>query len=120
MVFDFEKMAVYQLSLKAIDQSLMLIRNIPKGNRHLADQLKRAISSVSLNIAEGVGEFKPAEKARFYRMALRSASESCSIIQICYRLQVISNHDYQSFYDLLSSISKMLTKLIDAMEKRVH
>ena len=120
MVFDFEKMAVYQASLTAIDQSVLLIKNIPKGYRHLADQLKRAISSVSQNIAEGVGEFKPAEKARFYRMALRSASESCSIIQICYRLQVINGPDYQSFYDLLTNISKMLTKLIDAMEKRVH
>lgn len=118
MVFDFEKKEVYQISLVAIDKAILIANQIQRGNKHLSDQLKRAISSVSLNIAEGVGEFKPNEKARFYRMALRSASECCSIIQICYRLAIIDICEYQKAYNLLTRISKMLTSLISAMEKR--
>ena len=120
MVFDFEKMDVYRISLKVIDKSVLIISKLPRGNANLADQLKRAVTSISLNVSEGVGEFKPQEKARFYRMALRSTSESCSIIQIGYRLNIIAASDYRDAYDLLTSVSKMLTKLIDAMQKRSH
>jgi four helix bundle protein len=118
MAFDFEKIDVYRHALFAIDQSTAIIQKMPRGNHHLSDQLKRAISSVALNISEGVGEFKPKEKARFYRMALRSASESCSIIQIGQRLGAVSEGDYRESYDLLEKISMMLTKLIRSMEQR--
>ncbi|HKJ92261.1 MAG TPA: four helix bundle protein, partial [Longimicrobiales bacterium] len=39
------------------------------------DHLRTAALSIGLYIAEGAGEFRPREKARFYRMALRSAHE---------------------------------------------
>ena len=119
MVFDFEKMEVYNQSLAALDVSVAIAEDIPRGHRHFSDQLKRAASSVSLNIAEGVGEFKPKEKARFYRMALRSASESCSIVQILYRLRLIDTPRYHEAYKYFSISAKMLTKLIASMEKRV-
>jgi four helix bundle protein len=120
MVFDFERMQVYQLSLTAIDHANVIIQKMPRGNYSLTDQLRRAIASVSLNVAEGIGEFKPKEKARFYRMALRSASESCSIVQIAHRIGAASSEDYQYCYELLERISKMLTNLIGAMERRAR
>ena len=49
---------------------------------HLADQLHRAATSIPLNIAEGAGEFSPKDKARFYRIALRSATESAAILDL--------------------------------------
>ena len=118
MVFDFEKMNVYKLSLEMLDYSTNLAESIPRGHKHLSDQLKRASSSVYLNISEGVGEFKPKEKARFYRMALRSTSETCAIIQICNRMKMIDKQQYQIIYDVLTRVSKMLTKLVSAMENR--
>lgn len=118
MAFDFEKMDVYKLSLKAIDGCLEIIDKMPRGNSNLADQLRRAISSVSLNISEGSGEFKPREKARFYRIALRSVSESGSILQIGYRLKIIDDSRYRDAYSLLTLIAKMLTKLAIAMDQR--
>lgn len=118
MVFDFEKMEVYRKSLVSLDKAVAIAEIIPRGHRQFSDQLKRAASSVSLNIAEGVGEFKSKEKARFYRIALRSVSESCSIIQILYRLKLIEHSQYIEAYDNFSSTAKMLTKLISSMNKR--
>ena len=46
----------------------------------VGDQLRRAATSITFNIAEGAGEFRPNEKARFYRLARRSATESASIL----------------------------------------
>lgn len=118
MVFDFEKIDVYRLSLEVLDLSVEVAESVPRGQRHLADQMKRAASSISLNIAEGVGEYKPLEKARFYRMALRSASETGAILQIIRRLKIINDPSYQTFYEALTRVSKMLTKLIASMNSR--
>ncbi len=118
MTFDFEKIDVYRLILEAIDKTVKVALGFPRGYAYLADQLKRAISSAGLNTAEGIGEYKSLEKARFYRMALRSISESCSIIQIGFRLKIISEFDYQDLYTIYTRISKMLTKLVHSMHLR--
>ena len=118
MTFDFEKMLVYRKSLEALDLAVDISNKIPRGHRQFADQLNRSASSVCLNVAEGAGEFKPIEKARFYRMALRSASESCSIIQILCRLKFIKQQEFDIAYHTFCSTGKMLTKLISPVEKR--
>ena len=74
------------MSLKIIECCAAATEKMPRGHGNLTDQMKRAAASVCLNIAEGAGEYKPQEKARFYRMALRSASEVCAVGQVAYRL----------------------------------
>ena len=118
MTFDFERMEVYQLSLKAIDCCVHIIAKMPRGHSSHADQLKRAVTSVSLNTAEGSGEFKPLEKARFYRMALRSVSEISANVQIGNRLKIVSNEDYAEAYKLFTRLAKMLTNLVASVEAR--
>ena len=54
----------------------------------------------------------------FYRMALRSASETGAILQIIRRLKIINDPSYQTFYEALTRVSKMLTKLIASMNSR--
>jgi four helix bundle protein len=44
----------------------------------LADQLYRAVGSISANIAEGYGDANDKDQTRFYRYALRSAREARS------------------------------------------
>src|SRR5437660_1642446 len=104
MVFDFERMDVYRAALGIIHRAVMIADALPRGHRHLSDQLKRASSSIGLNIAEGVGEFRPLEKARFYRMALRSASETFSIVQISSRLRLVGDKEYEVFYEHLTAV----------------
>ena len=110
-MFDFEKMLVYRRSEEMLDEIVKVSKKIPRGHRQLADQLLRSVSSVCLNVAEGAGEFMPKEKARFYRMALRSATESASIIRILHRLKMVPQHQYQLSYEALLEITKMLAKL---------
>ena len=66
MKFDHENLDVYKTSLQFAKLGTKLIRTFPPGSAHIADQLKRAFVSISLNIAEGAGEFSRSEKARFY------------------------------------------------------
>ena len=57
-----------------------LADRFPRGRAYLSDQLRRAVASIPLNIAEGAGEFAPADKAHFYRMARRSATETAAVL----------------------------------------
>ena len=80
--FDHERLDVYQCAIDFIRDAQDTIHSIPPGAASLADQLRRASTSICLNIAEGSGEFSRKEKARFYRIAKRSATECAAIIDI--------------------------------------
>ena len=78
---------------------------------YLSDQLQRAALSIPLNIAEGAGEYSVDEKARFYRMAKRSATECAGILDVCQRLQLVNEERYTKGRELLISIVSMLVKM---------
>ena len=114
--FDFERLEVYQTSLDYLILIEQLIRSLPKGNFHLCDQLYRASTSITLNIAEGAGEYAPKEKARFYRMAKRSATESASVLEILQKLKLTEEKTYNKGREYLIRVVSMLTRMIKSRE----
>ena len=84
-VFDHEKLEVYCVAVEYADAADSIAGKLKAGNGHIRDQLRRASDSVVNNIAEGAGEFQPGEKARFYRIALRSCTESAATLHTCQR-----------------------------------
>jgi four helix bundle protein len=109
--FDFEKLDVYQASIEVIILIDKITDAFPRGRAYLTDQLQRAGSSISLNIAEGSGEFSTNEKSRFYRMAKRSATETAAILDVSKRLNILHEDNYQLGRNLLIRIVMMLTKM---------
>ena len=109
--FDHEKWDVYQAALEFIVTVNEINEQLPRGKAHLADQLYRAGTSISLNIAEGAGEYSTKEKARFYRMAKRSATECASILDVCKHLQILEENLYIKGRELLVRIAAMLTRM---------
>ena len=91
MYFDFEKLDVYQVALDFALSADDVAQKLPRGRSYLKDQLLRAANSIAANIAEGVGEYSPAEKARFYRIARRSAVECASHLLVSARLGLIQD-----------------------------
>ena len=109
--FDHEKLDVYGLSINFVAQANAIAQELPRGRKYLADQLHRASSSVPLNIAEGAGEFAPKEKARFYRMARRSATECAAILDVCQILQLIAEQRRLAAREILLRIVSILIQL---------
>jgi len=109
--FDHEKLDAYQTAMEFAVLIDEIVEQFPRGRSHLADQLHRASTSVLLNIAEGAGEYAENEKARFYRMARRSGTESAAILELGKRLKLIDESNYGKSRELLIRIISMLTKM---------
>jgi four helix bundle protein len=109
---DHEKLEVYRFAIRSVVLADEIAENLPRGRAYLVDQLRRAASSIPLNIAEGAGEFAPTEKARFYRMAKRSATECSSILDILQHLQLIEEELFSKTRELLVRIVAMLIKMV--------
>ncbi|HEX7052043.1 MAG TPA: four helix bundle protein [Longimicrobiales bacterium] len=80
--FGHERLDAYRASIDFFRIVVDLVRKVQPSDRALADQLHRAAASITLNIAEGAGEFSAKEKARFYRIALRSATECAAVLDL--------------------------------------
>jgi four helix bundle protein len=109
--FDHERLDVYAAAIDFVALADDIVEHLPRGRAYLADQLQRAATSIALNIAEGAGEFSGPEKARFYRMAKRSATECGAVLDVVRRLDVSPSDRLGAGRDLLLRIVSMLTKL---------
>ena len=109
--FEHERLDVYQAAIQFLVLADTVAGALPRGRGYLADQLRRAASSISFNIAEGAGEFAAADKARFYRMARRSATESAAILDAC-RVLCLTNDESPTGRALLLRIVAMLTAMV--------
>jgi len=75
---------IHDVMLDAIATMRPMVRAIERHDRDLASQLKRAASSVVLNVAEGSGSFGGVRTQR-YRTALGSARETMSCLLVAER-----------------------------------
>lgn len=110
--FDHERLRVYQLSVDCYVACVALVAGVPALQEHLVWQLLRACSSITLNIAEGCAEFSRGEKARFYRMALRSTAECGAAITLLVRCDAVDDTAAADVRTSLLEITGMLTALI--------
>lgn len=113
--FDFESLKVYQKSLEYADFVYRIAKTFPSEERYsLADQFKRAATSVCLNIAEGSGGTK-AEFTQFLKISRRSARECIAITEIAYRQSFIAVEIRAQSRQFCIELSKMLSGLMKSL-----
>lgn len=109
---DFERLEVFKVAVEVVAVLDEVAAQLPDGRGYMRDQLRRAANSIPLNIAEGAGEFAPAEKARFYRMARRSATECAGQILVGRRLGLLDAPRSEAALDVLRRVIAMLVTLV--------
>ena len=118
MTFMFENLEVYQKSVDLAEKVINLTEEFPKGYYFLTDQLNRASLSISTNIAEGNGRFTKRDRRNFFIIARGSVHECIPLLEIAKRKQLISDVKVSNLFNQLEVISKMLSGLINGLEKR--
>jgi four helix bundle protein len=80
----FEDLECYQLALQVLKEAYRVAAKLPSKEKYnLAHQMRKAATSVTLNIAEGYGRYHYLDSLRFYYIARGSLEETLSGFVIC-------------------------------------
>ena len=101
---------IYDTSLDLITLVKASIGAIERHDGDLARQLRRALSSVTLNIAEG-SYARGRNRFALYQVALGSAKESKACLDVALRFGYIDSIDERALANL-SSICAVLYRLV--------
>ncbi len=116
MAFKFEKLEVWQLGMELTSKVYSLIKTMPESEKfNLNSQIRRAATSVPLNIAEGSTSQTDPEQLRFLGYAHRSLMEAVSCFMLMKEHKFIDDTKYQELY----SFSEKLSAKILAMRKAI-
>jgi len=109
--FAFERLDVYERAIEFLVLVTRIISELPGGNGSLAGQLRRAGLSVPVNVAEGVGRARAADRRRHYAIARGSAMECAAILDACRVLQLASPDQLVDGRSLLLRVVQRLSKM---------
>lgn len=90
-MLSFEKLKVWQRSLKLARDLVIIANNLPQKYQYsFSDQLRRAALSIPSNIAEGAGRKSKKDSVNFYSIARGSVYESVNILKLLEELKEIN------------------------------
>ncbi len=108
----FRKLNVWHKSMDFVEDIYKLTTNFPAKELYgLTSQLRRAATSIALNIAEGSGAGSQLEFRRYLTMALRSNYELMCGMEIARRVQYCTETNMNHVLKQSDEISAMLTGL---------
>lgn len=111
-VFYFRRLDVYQNSMKLTKKIYSYLNKYPTDERFaLCSQMRRAVTSIPINIAEGFGRISYKDKARFIEIAYGSLMEIVCELEISLEENYITENDFSDSEKLITTIAKQLSKL---------
>lgn len=111
-MFAFESLNVYQAARDLVQDIYRLLERFPTNEQFgLSSQLRRAVISITSNIAEGSGRVNPKDQAHFIEIAYASLLEVFCQLQIATDLGYIGNDDFSAIRLKIEPIAKQLSNL---------
>lgn len=116
-MYQFEKLDIWKDSLIIVKEVYCLVSKLPVDERFaLTDQMKRAVTSVSLNIAEGRGSSNDKEFVRFLNISLASLFEVVAALKIAVDLSYLSETDIKPVLEKIDIQGAKTKKLINTLK----
>ena len=113
---DFKELKVWQKSHQLTLSVYKTTTAFPRAEIYgLTSQIRRSCSSISANIAEGSGRKGETELARFFQIAMGSASELEYHLLLSHDLGLLKTHDYKQRADAVIEVKRMLTSFIQKL-----
>lgn len=115
--FRFEKLEVWQLAREFVGEIYKITRKFPRDELFgLISQLRRAATSILLNIAEGSDRKSDNEFRRFLRMSITSLEEVVSGLYISLDQNFISKKEFDKFYEDSHRLMAKLNALVGSLK----
>ena len=113
---DFRELKVWEKAHLVTLAVYQITATFPKDELYgLTSQIRRSAASISANIAEGCGRSGDAELARFFQIALGSASELEYHLLLSHDLGFLNSRDYERMVNEVTEIKRMLTSFIQKL-----
>lgn len=105
----FETLHTWQKSQDLAVEVYIILKMFPSQEEFgLKSQLRRAVSSISANIAEGYGRSTVADQSHFLTIAYGSLLETKNFIYLSERLEYIDQETTKELIDLCVSCQKLI------------
>jgi four helix bundle protein len=112
-VHKFRELKVWQRSIAYVARTYKVSAGFPSAEQFgLTSQLRRAATTIPLNIAEGSGSGTDAEFRRFLRIAFRSTYEVMTILEVAHTLGLVDDDIRMEMVTEADEIAAMLYGLI--------
>jgi four helix bundle protein len=112
MVFSFEKLEAWQEAKGLVKHIYLLSESLPTRERFgLIDQMRRAATSITSNLAEGSGRITPKDKSHFYAMAYSSLLELLNHVIISGDLGYINTSQMKESRERIEKVSRIINGL---------
>lgn len=119
--FSFEDLDVYKKSRALVSDIYRLQLCFPKEEKYaLGDQVRRASTSISANLAEGSGRQSLKEKVHFIEISYGSLMEVFCELQTASDLGYITEAQLDLLRPQFTEIAKMLSGLRTSLTKRIN
>ncbi|TWT63940.1 hypothetical protein Pan54_47000 [Rubinisphaera italica] len=117
--FRFEKLDVWHKAIELAEAVYKVSANFPQREIYgLTSQIRRAVVSVSSNIAEGNGRPSNKEYIRFIEIAYASLMEVVSQLFIAQKLNFITEVQLVELKNQANDIARMLSGLRRSLQDR--
>ena len=116
----FRNLNAYIKAKELVSIVYALIKNFPKEEQYaLCDQLRRAVISITSNLAEGSGRMTIKDQSHFYIMAYGSLMEVLAQLDVACDLGYITKEEFQHLENLVDIEAKLLTGLVNKRNSSV-
>ena len=114
MAMDYRRLDVWKKSMMLVKMVYPLIERLPQEEKYaLGNQIRRAVTSIVLNIAEGTGRNSDKELRYFLTVARGSTTEVEAQLLIGVELGFFSEQDASPALHLCDHIKGMLYRFIE-------
>jgi four helix bundle protein len=115
---DYHQLDIWNRAMDYAVAMYEFVTSLPDEEKYnLASQLRRAVTSAPLNIAEGCGTASNTEFGRFLGFAYRSLKEVVTALELCERLYPsLPRHRIHSLIEEGNQISKMTYALMQKVD----
>jgi len=118
-LFEFENFDIYNDGLIFVNNIYESTRKLPQSEKFgLYSQLRRAATSILLNLAEGYGKYSKNEKIRYYKISRSSLYECVPALTISLNQNYLEKNKFVELYKECYVLGKRLSALINSISKR--
>ncbi|OGJ52258.1 hypothetical protein A2335_02175 [Candidatus Peregrinibacteria bacterium RIFOXYB2_FULL_32_7] len=121
LVKNFYDLEVWKEAHKLILEIYKIIKTFPKEERFgIIEQLRRAGTSITANIAEGFGRYHFKDKIKFYYQSRGSLLEVQNFLLLSKDLGYINTEKYNECEKKIDGIKKLTNGLINSISKQIN